>query len=124
MAVKGIVDDYLLAAVKRLEVTHVDNGGIVLTIPDFPGLIGCGQDARAALDELGRRLENLVMKSGECGANLPTLWLNGAEINLNTAQSHALAKHHRTTDAMLSPDKGTRIDSREDLERFFDSLPG
>lgn len=123
MAVKSLVDDYLLAAMKRLEVTHVDNGGIVLTIREFPGLIGCGQDAGEAWGELYRRLENLVTRSVERGASLPVLWLNDAEINLNATESHARSDYHHSSQAVLSEQKGTRIDSQEDLERFFDEMP-
>ena len=65
MPVKSIVDDYLLAAMLRAKGARAENGMLVLTVPEYPGIVACGADARHALDDLYRLLEDLVRVSLE-----------------------------------------------------------
>lgn len=119
MAVKTIVDDYVLAAMLRAKGGRAERGTIVLTVPDLPGLVACGANAREAYDELYRRLENLVLKCVGRGDRLPVLPLDDTVIDLNTPMNHTLANYHR---GQTSEDEASvGVDSPEALERFFDS---
>jgi hypothetical protein len=123
MAVKSIVDDYVLAATLRARSERAEHGTIVLTVPEFPGLVACGSDGRETLNELYRRLERLVLNSVKRGVPLPVLVRSdGTSIDLNTPENRALVAHHHRRIEPAKGKPGTEIDSPEALEKFFDEL--
>jgi hypothetical protein len=123
MAVKTIVEDYLLAATLRAKHERGEGGTIVLTVPEFPGLVACGSDARGALNELYSRLENVVLKSVERGQNLPVLPYGQGVIDLNAPENRALVSYHRGHRSAPSAENGVEINDPEALEQLFDRLP-
>jgi hypothetical protein len=122
MPATSIVDDYLLSAMLRARKSRAENGTVVLTVPEFRGIVACGADGRQALDELYRLLEDWVRVSFEKGYQLPVLTTEGGVIDLNRADVRALAKSSR--DVSTAPSEGDRtyVGGPEQFEAFLERV--
>lgn len=119
MPVKSIVDDYLFAAMVHAKGTRAENGTLVLTVPNFPGIIACGGDARQAFDELYRLLEDWGRVSYEKGYSLPAIETENGIINLNIGDDRDLIKYHQGTSPPQPGQHHTYIGEPDEFERFL-----
>jgi predicted RNase H-like HicB family nuclease len=121
--VKSIVDDYLFAAMLHAKGTRTEDGTLVLTVPDFPGIIACGADARQAFDELYRLLEDWIQVSLEKGYRLPTVKTDTGMIELNSANAQSLVTYHNSGSATRHDD-GDRIfiGDSDDFDAFLSDV--
>ena len=108
----SIVDDYIIAAIKRAEFERLLDNSVTALAPGFPGLIALGRDAKACMNDLWRRLDEWVQASFEEGLELPII--DG--IDLNTEESRKLASYHRRQD-----ERGRQRFFETD-EQFLESL--
>ena len=120
MPVKSIVDDYLFAAMVRAKGTRVENGTLVLTVPDFSGIVACGENARQAFDELYRLLDDWVRVSLEKGYPLPVLETENGAIDLNTSDARVLAGYHQGISIGRSDPDQIYIGGPEEFEAFIE----
>jgi hypothetical protein len=122
MAIKTVVEDYLLAAMKRAEVARAKNGTLVLTVPEFPGTVACGADPLECLEDLYRRLEKWVLLSLARGYSLPPMPAQDGVIDLNTEDNRALAAYHKVSRAPKDAEEATYIGGPDELEAYFADL--
>jgi hypothetical protein len=122
MAIKTVVEDYLLAAMKRAEVARAKNGTLVLTVPEFPGVVACGANPPECLEDLYRRLERWVLASLAGGYTLPPMTTSEGVIDLNTEENRALAAYHQQSKAPKDADAPTFIGGPDELEAYLADL--
>ena len=120
MRVISIVDDYLFAAMVRAKGTRVENGTLVLTVPEFSGIVACGENARQAFVDLYRLLEDWVRVSLEKGYRLPVMETENGAIDLNTSDGRVLAAYHLGNSIKRSEHDQIYIGSPEEFEAFID----
>jgi uncharacterized protein UPF0150 len=122
MPTKTVVEDYLLAAMKRAEGVRDKNGTLVLTVPDFPGTVASGAEPLECLEDLYRRLEKWVLRSLKQGYPLPPLPVPGGVIDLNSQASRALATYHKESTGPKGADDSVYIGEPDELDAFFKDL--
>ncbi len=122
MPATSIVDDYLLAVMLRARGSRAENGTVVLTVPEFRGIVACGQDPREAFDELYRLLEDWVRVSFEKGYQLPVLMTEGGTIDLNRADVRALGTSPRDILTAPSEHDRTYVGGPEEFEAFLERV--
>lgn len=122
MPTKTIVEDYVWAAIARAGHAWGENGTLVMTVPEFPGLVACGADIPSVVHELYRQLEDLVSLSDQRRFALPVLRTQEGEINLNTSEAHALIKYHERQDTRAGEAGEVFIGGPEEMETFLDCL--
>jgi predicted RNase H-like HicB family nuclease len=118
----SIVDDYLLSAMLRARGSRAENGTVVLTVPEFRGIVACGADPRQAFDELYRLLEDWVRVSFEKDHQLPVLTTEGGIFDLNRAAVRALAKSSKGVSTVPSEGDRTYLGGPEEFEAFLERV--
>jgi predicted RNase H-like HicB family nuclease len=86
-----IVESYIFAALERALADSLEDGTVVATIPDFPGVIAYGADTHECARELYRLVEDTVRAWLANGYHVPIL--DG--IDLNSAKGQVLASYHQ-----------------------------
>jgi hypothetical protein len=122
MPTKTVVEDYLLAAMKRAEGARAPNGTLILTVPDFPGTVASGAEPLEGLEDLYRRLEKWVLLSLERGYPLPPMPTQGGVIDLNTEANRVLATYHKESRIPKSVGEHVYIGGPDELETYFADL--
>ncbi|MGI8553089.1 MAG: type II toxin-antitoxin system HicB family antitoxin [Dehalococcoidia bacterium] len=112
MQLLTIVEDYVLAALRRAIIEQLEDGTVGASIPECPGVLAFGADVHKCARELYARLEDWVRVSLERGNELPVI--DG--INLNTEASQILASYHPGAPI---PRTGTFYANEEELEAAF-----
>jgi hypothetical protein len=99
MTLLTIVEDFVIAAMRRAVVEETDNGAVGATIPECPGVIAFGADRHQCATELYAHLEAWVRYSLAAGQRLPVI--DG--INLNSEADRILSSYRVNSDAADRP---------------------
>jgi predicted RNase H-like HicB family nuclease len=91
MRLLTIVEDYILAVMKRGVAEQLPDGTFVATAPDAPGVVASGVDIHDAGRDLYARLERWVQSSLARKTPLPIV----GGIDLSSEASLILATYHR-----------------------------
>ena|SRR5688500_130651 len=109
-----IVEDYVMAAMRRAIFDQLEDGTIGATVPACPGVIAFGADRHECAVELYARLVDWVKVMLAGGHALPII----DEIDLNTEASQILATYH---DGAATPIDGEFYANEAELKRAFDA---
>lgn len=120
MPTKTIVDDYIWAAIARARHAWGEHGTLILTVPDFPGVVACGHDIPSAVEELSRLLERWVWMSYERGLVLPVLTTDEGKVDLNTDDARTLIEYHDHSKVSNDEASEQYIGEAEEMEAFVD----
>ena len=82
MARGTIIEDYVLAAMKRAQYDESEGGGVMASVPGF-GFLTSGDDLHEAATDLYARLQAWVRNAISRGFELPAL--DGIDLNSNRA---------------------------------------
>lgn len=85
-----IVEDYVLAAMRRAVFERLEGGTIAATVPEAFGVVAFGGDGRECLGNLYERLADWALVSLERGYELPVL----DDIDLNSEMRRILNLSH------------------------------
>jgi hypothetical protein len=114
-----VVEDFVIAAMKRAVPELLNNGMIAATIAECPGVVAFGADNHECATELYARLEDWVKASLSSGFSLPVI--DG--IDLNAEAGRILATYHTGYGPAIG---GEFYADAEELEAAFEerSKPG
>ena len=90
MPVITIVEAYIVAALGHVLVDRLEDGTLVATIPELPGIIAYGEDTHERARELYCLIEDTVRTWLANGYLVPAI----DEIDLNSDRSQVLASYH------------------------------
>ena len=121
MPTRTIVEDYVLAAMARVRHAWAENGTLVLTIPEFPGMVACGADVPSAMRDLYRRLEDWIQLSLERGYSLPIMHAEEGDLDLNSSQSRGHIMYHSAPGAPSGDRGAVFIGGPDEMEVFLDA---
>ncbi len=93
MPLLTIVEDYVMAAIRRAKFEQFGNGMVGATVPGCPGVVAFGADIHECARDLYIRLEDWVRVSLAAGRALPVI--DG--IDLNSEGAKLLASYHGGT---------------------------
>lgn len=99
LLIMTIVEEYLLAALKRAVAEEQENGVIGGYVPEIPGVVAFGDDSHECVRNLYVRLEDWLRLALAQRCYLPVL--DG--IDLNTEESRLLVSHHRQGRVLEQP---------------------
>jgi predicted RNase H-like HicB family nuclease len=114
MPLLTIVEDYLIAALKRATVETMEDGALVAYLPDIPGILAFGADQHECARELWLLLEEWVQTSLTTGYTLPIF--DGIDLNADPAQ--ILSSYHRQVQVESEP--GDFFANEQELNAGFD----
>jgi predicted RNase H-like HicB family nuclease len=113
MQLLSIVEDYVMAAMRRAELEPMENGVVGATVPDCFGVVAVGADIHECSANLYARLEDWVRVSLERGYQLPVI--DG--IDLNTDAARVLATYHG---GRQRPSAGEFLCDESELQAAFE----
>ena len=90
MPVTTIVETYIFPALKCAMADTLEDGTLVATIPELPGVIAYGADTHECARGLYRLIEDTVRTWIANGCHVPVI----DEIDLNANKSEVLASYH------------------------------
>ncbi len=122
MPLATIVESYVVAALDRAEIHQLESGSVLLTIPEFPGIVASGADVHAAYRELYRLLEEWVLRSLARSYRLPALSTASGAADINTEASRMLATYHESRVTAALGSSRTIYETEDELEAAFDEL--
>ena len=122
MPLMTIVEDYVFAAMSHAKGNRAENGTLILTAPEFPGIVACASDIPTCYQELYRQLERWIARSLQLGYSLPVMQKDGERIDLNTVENRQLAAYHTIGDPAQAPAERPFMTDAKDLDAFFQSL--
>jgi len=114
MALRTIVEDFVIAAMRSAAAESFEDGSVAATVPGCPGVITYGADQHECATELYARLETWVKLSLAASYTLPVI--DG--IDLNSQAGQVLATYHGGPG---SPAEGTFYPDEDALEVAFRS---
>lgn len=111
------VEEYIIAALHRAVAEPCAGGGVAATIPEFPGIVGAGDDAHECTRDLYVHLESWVWRCLKRGYALPVL--DGMDLSMNAPA--LLDTYHPGR-----PDRDSEPGNRffADSEQFLAALDG
>lgn len=110
-----VVEAYIFAALKRALAETLDDGTVVATIPELPGVIVYGADTHECVRSLYGLVEDTVRAWLSNGYRVPVL----DDIDLNSDKSRILASYHQGPRA--APPEGEFYENEAALERAFEA---
>ena len=122
MAINTVVEDYILAAMARTRHAWAENGTLVLTIPEFPGMVACGADIPSAMRDLFRLLEGWIWLSHQRNFSLPAMQTDEGILDLNSTDTRALIKFHRLSEATTMERNEAFVGGPDEMDAYIDSL--
>lgn len=111
-----IVEDYVYALMRQAQAEVLEDGAVVATVTDAPGVVASGSDVHECSADLYVRLEDWVKVRIQRGYHLPAV---GA-INPNCPEWRALAQYR---DGELKPFPEHYYANEEELEAAFAARP-
>ncbi len=115
MPVITIVEAYIFAALGHALVDSLEDGTLVATIPELPGVIAYSADTHECARELYCLLEDTVRTWLANGYLVPII----DEIDLNLDKSQVLASYHSRPE-VLQP-SGEFYEDEVELDRAFEA---
>jgi len=85
-----VVEDYVYALLGQAQAEKLEDGAVVATVPNAPGVVASGSDVQECSADLYARLEDWVKARIQRGYHLPVL----AGIDLNSSEARALVQYH------------------------------
>jgi hypothetical protein len=112
MPLRTIVEDYIIAAMKRASYEPMQEGIMGASVPGCPGVLAFGADIHACAAALYVRLEDWIRVSLENGQQLPVI----DEIDLNSEMGQLLASYHGGSEPSV---QGEFYENEDELEAAF-----
>lgn len=112
MPLLTVVEDYIIAAMKRAEYEQLQEGVVGASVPGCPGVLAFGADIHACAAALYARLEDWVRVSLEQGQQLPVI--DG--IDLSSETGRILASYHGGHSSSV---QGELYEDADELEAAF-----
>jgi predicted RNase H-like HicB family nuclease len=113
MRLPTIVENYIIAAIKRAEVEFSEDSTVGAYVPDFPGIVAFGADVHECARNVYVHLEEWVRTALRQGYSLPVL----DTIDLNADADSLCATYHGSPAATTG--QSDFFDTEEALEKAF-----